>query len=368
MRIIEEEQLDFEDLMLMPQHSDMNSRSEVVLERDFKYVGNDGRHYVFRCIPIVASNMIGIGCPSMAKVLAKNKCMCALEKHCSHKQVVRLASDIKHMFISDESITYQDAMSHPWSTYVLPTIGIKEPFDMLQALYDEIHFMSLVIDVPNAYIPNAVARVKEAASRFPDAFIIAGNVVTSEQTYALLEAGAHCVKTGIGNGSCCLTRKLTNCGRPQASAVMDCANAAHNLHKYVMSDGGCKNEGHIATAFCCGADFVMSGSMFMGCDEMESEVVEKDGKKFKIAMGSSSRRAQDMMFGGMAKYRASEGREVLVPCKGPLQDVLDSIFGGLRSCGTYIGAHQLKDFNKHANFYKVRRTLNTMLAGCESIA
>jgi GMP reductase len=251
---------------------------------------------------------------------------------------------------------------------IFPTIGIKEPFGMIQKLYDALHFKGLVIDVPNAYIPNAVARVKEAAKRFPDAFIIAGNVVTSEHTYTLLEAGAHAVKVGIGNGSCCLTRKLTNCGRPQASAVIDCANAAHNLHKFIISDGGCKNEGHIATAFCCGADFVMTGSMFMGCDEMESDTIEVDGKKFKIAMGSSSKRAQDLVFGGMAKYRASEGREVLVPCKGPLQDTLDAIFGGLRSAGTYIGSHTLKDFNKHANFYRVRRTLNTLFAGNQSVA
>jgi GMP reductase len=203
---------------------------------------------------------------------------------------------------------------------------------------------------------------------FPHAFLIVGNVVTSDRTYTLLEAGATAVKVNIGAGSCCTTRKMTNCGRPQASAVIDCANAAHNVHKFVISDGGCKNEGHIATAFGCGADFVMTGSMFMGCDEMETEIIEKDGKQYKIAMGSSSKRAQDMVFGGMTKYRASEGREVLVPCKGPLQNTLDSIFGGLRSAGTYIGSHKLKDFNKHANFYKVRRTLNDVFANCKDIS
>ena len=75
-----------------------------------------------------------------------------------------------------------------------------------------------------------------------------------------------------------------------------------------------------------------------------------------------------LVFGGMNNYRASEGREVLVPCKGPLQNILNSIFGGLRSAGTYIGSHNLKDFNKHANFYRVNRTLNTLYANCESVA
>lgn len=251
---------------------------------------------------------------------------------------------------------------------VFPTIGIKEPLDILKKLDEKWKLNGIVIDVPNAYIPKAVDRVHEVANMFPHVFLVAGNVVTSERAYTLFEAGCTAAKVGIGNGSACRTRAVTNCGRPQASAVMDCSNTAHNLHKFVVSDGGCKNEGQVATAFATGADFVMSGSLFAGVDEMESSTVVCNGKEFKQYMGSSSKRAQDLVFGGMASYRASEGREVLVPAKGPLQDVLDSIFGGLRSAGTYIGSHKLKDFNKHANFYKVRRTLNTLYADCATIS
>ena len=352
MRIIEETQLDFEDLMFMPQHSDMNSRNEVKLERTFKWLGNDNLMHEFACVPIMAANMIGIGCPSMAKVLVKNKCICTMEKHYSFEQLDMLFSEV----LDGER------------KLIFPTIGIKEPFDMLQRLDEKWKINGLVIDVPNAYIPKVVDRIKEAVCLFPHAFIVVGNIVTSERAYTLLEAGAHALKVGIGNGSLCTTRKMTNCGRPQASAVIDCANAAHNLHKFIVSDGGCKTEGHIATAFGCGADFVMTSSMFNGCDEMESETIERNGQKFKVAMGSSSKRAQELVFGGMAKYRASEGREVLVPCKGPLQNILNSIFGSLRSTGTYIGSHELKDFNKHANFYKVSRTLNTLYTNYESLA
>ena len=362
MRIIEEEQLDFDDLMLMPQHSDINSRKEVCIERTFKWLGNDNLQHSFTCIPLMAANMIGIGAPAMAKVLVRNKCICTLEKHYSFEALDKLYSEVADFEKTDnvEEGTYRNLL--------FPTIGIKEPFDVLKKLDEKWHINALVIDVPNAYIPKVIERVKEAAQLFPHAFLIAGNIVTSERAYTLLEAGCHAVKVNIGAGSCCLTRKLTNCGRPQASAVIDCANAAHNLHKYIISDGGCKNEGHIVTAFALGADFVMTGSMFMGCDEMETEIIERNGKKFKIAMGSSSKRAQDLVFGGMSSYRASEGREVLVPCKGPLINTLSSIFGGLRSAGSYIGAHYLKDFNKHANFYKVSRTLNNVFANCESIA
>lgn len=362
MRIIEEEQLDFDDLMLMPQHSDMNSRNDVQLERIIRWHGNDGLDHSFKCIPLMAANMIGIGCPSIAKVLVQNKCICTMEKHFSYKQLDELMTELSYLEIKNKQCP------GAYTDLIFPTIGIKEPFDTIMQIDNKWKINGLVIDVPNAYIPKVIDRVRQAVELFPHAFIAVGNIVTSDRTYQLLEAGAQAVKINIGAGSCCLTRKLTNCGRPQASAVMDCANAAHNLHKFIISDGGCKNEGHIATAFCCGADFVMTGSMFMGCDEMETDTIEKNGKKFKVAMGSSSRRAQEMVFGGMAKYRASEGREVLVPCKGPLQTTLDSIFGGLRSCGTYIGAHQLKDFNKHANFYKVRRTLNNVFEKCENIA
>ena len=352
MRIIEEEQLDFDDLMLMPQHSDMNSRSEVKLERTFKWMANDGSQKQLTCVPLMAANMIGIGCPSIAKVLVKNKCICTMEKHYTYEQLDTLYSELND---------YERQL-------VFPTIGIKESFDIIKRLDKKWNITGVVIDVPNAYIPKVLDRLKEAVDLFPSAFIIVGNIVTSDRAYTLLEAGASAIKVNIGAGSCCLTRQLTNCGRPQASAVIDCANAAHNLHKFVISDGGCKNEGHIATAFCCGADFVMTGSMFNGCDEMESNIIEKNGKQFKIAMGSSSKLAQELVFGGMSNYRASEGREVLVPCKGPLQNILNSIFGGLRSAGTYIGSHELKDFNKHANFYKINRTLNTLYANNESIA
>lgn len=351
MRIIEEEQLDFDDLMLMPQHSDMNSRSEVKLERTFKWIANDGKQKQLTCIPLMAANMIGIGCPTVAKVLVKNKCICTMEKHYTYKQL-----DILYSELND----YERQL-------VFPTIGIKESFDTIKQLDKKYNITGLVIDVPNAYIPKILDRLKEAIDLFPSVFIVIGNVVTSDRVYTLLEAGATAIKCGLGNGSCCLTRKITNCGRSQASAVMDCANAAHNLHKFIISDGGCKNEGHIVTAFSCGADFVMTGSMFNGCDEMESEIIECNGKKFKIAMGSSSKRAQDLVFGGMSSYRASEGREILVPCKGPLQNILNSIFGGLRSAGTYIGSHELKNFNKHANFYKVNRTLNNLYANNKSI-
>ena len=182
MRIIEEEQLDFDDLMLMPQHSDMNSRAEVKLTRTIKWLGNDNIQHSFECIPIMAANMIGIGCSSIAKVLVKNKCICTMEKHYTFDQLNSLFSDLTD--------TEQQL--------IFPTIGIKESIDTLVKLDKKWKLNGIVLDVPNAYIPAALERTKLLAKIFPHAFLIVGNVVTSDRTYTLLEAGAIACKIGIG--------------------------------------------------------------------------------------------------------------------------------------------------------------------------
>lgn len=131
-----------------------------------------------------------------------------------------------------------------------------------------------------------------------------------------------------------------------------------------MCDGGVTNPGDVCKAFGCGADFVISGALFAGCDEAEGKVVEIDGKKFKQYYGMSSYLAQEKHFSGIRKYSASEGREKLVPAIGPLSRVLQEIDGGLRSACTYIGCDKMKNFSKHCTFYKVNKQVNTLFANC----
>lgn len=131
-----------------------------------------------------------------------------------------------------------------------------------------------------------------------------------------------------------------------------------------MSDGGVTNTGDICKAFGGGADFVISGSLFSGCEEADGELVEINGKKYKQYYGMSSHFAQVKHFGGIRSYSASEGREKLIPYIGTLESVLQNIDGGLKSCCTYIGCDKMKNFSRHTTFYKVHNQLNTIFANC----
>lgn len=183
----------------------------------------------------------------------------------------------------------------------------------------------------------------------------------------------------------CLTRKQTGCGRSQLSAIIECADAAHQVGGMVCADGGITCPGDIGKAFGAGADIVMIGSMFAGTDEAEGEIVEKcyasneryvhrihptlgktthdyiyETKKFKKFYGMSSTLAQEKFGNGKPSYRASEGRVTLVPYVGSVDDVVEELLGGLRSTMTYIGASRLKDIPKCCVFYKVNNQLNRM--------
>ena len=171
----------------------------------------------------------------------------------------------------------------------------------------------------------------------------------------------------IVHNSACLTRLKTGVGRPQLSTIMECADAAHQVHGYIMSDGGCNCVGDICKAFCGGADFVMTGSMFAGTDEADGEIVEIEGKKYKQYYGMSSNLAQQKHFDGIKSYRTSEGREVYIPYTGSIDNVVGDICGGLASCCTYIGSSCIKHMSKHTTFYRVNNQLNTKFANCPTL-
>ena len=173
-------------------------------------------------------------------------------------------------------------------------------------------------------------------------------------------AGADVVKVGIGPGSVCTTRLQTGVGYPQLSAVIECADAAHGLGGLIMADGGCTSPGDVAKAFGAGADFVMLGGMFAGHEESGGETKVIDGKVFKAFYGMSSKKANDEYAGGLADYKSSEGREVLIPFKGKISDTVNDILGGLRSACTYVGASTLKKLSKCTTFIRVNNTHNTI--------
>jgi GMP reductase len=195
---------------------------------------------------------------------------------------------------------------------------------------------------------------------------MAGNVVTGEMTEQLILCGADIVKVGIGPGSVCTTRKKTGVGYPQLSAVLECADAAHGLAAHVISDGGCTNPGDVAKAFGAGADFVMIGGMLAGHDECPGNLVSRNGKQCKEFYGMSSSTAMVKHSGQVAEYRASEGKAVLVPYKGPVNATCLDILGGLRSTCTYVGAEYLKELSRRTTFIRVTQQTNEIFAAHES--
>jgi GMP reductase len=214
------------------------------------------------------------------------------------------------------------------------------------------------IDVANGYTEGFINLVKKVRGNYPHLTIMAGNVVTGDMTEELILAGADIVKVGIGPGSVCTTRKMTGVGYPQLSAIIECADAAHGLGGQICADGGCSVPGDLAKAFGGGADFIMLGGMLAGHDECAGDLVERDGRKFKTFYGMSSRTAMEKYAGGVARYRASEGKEVLVDYRGPVADTLQDILGGVRSACTYVGAHKLKELTKRTTFIRVTQQLN----------
>ena len=336
MRIENEVKLGFKDVMIRPKRSTLKSRSQVSLERNFSFVNSKKK---WSGVPIIAANMDTVGTFEMAAALAKHNIITAIHKHYTLEDWCEFLKD------QDDSIF----------DYIALSTGIgksdEEKIQQIVTAHPKINF--LCIDVANGYSEHFVDFVKKIRHQFLEKTIIAGNVVTGEMVEELILAGADIIKVGIGPGSVCTTRIKTGVGYPQLSAIIECADAAHGLGGHIISDGGCKIPGDVAKAFGGGADFVMLGGMFAGHEESGGEMVEENGKKFKLFYGMSSQTAMDKHSGGVAEYRASEGKTVKVSFKGNVSETVKDILGGVRSTCTYVGASQLRELSKRTTFIRV---------------
>lgn len=348
MKIEDDIKLDFSDVLIRPKRSTLESRSKVSLHRTFKFKTHSGQA-VWTGVPIMASNMDTIGTFSMVNALQRHDALCAVHKY----------------YTPDEWDTEMSGWlrSNSGQCGVVYTMGMGDANSNMNELQkarrilDAHRYIQFIcLDVANGYTEKFVQYVEFIRKTFPNHVLIAGNVVTREMTEALILAGANIVKIGIGPGSVCTTRKVAGVGYPQLSCIMECADAAHGLGGYVLSDGGCTCPGDVAKAFGAGADFVMVGGLFAGTDEAAGETTE-DGKVF---YGMSSAEAMNKHSGGVATYRAAEGKSVVVPCVGSVDGVMQQILGGVRSACTYVGAARLKDLPKCTTFIRVNRQLNTV--------
>jgi GMP reductase len=371
MRLEEDIKLDYKDVLIRPKRSTLHSRKQVKLNRKFQFRHYDHDiaeplpdEYHYMGIPIMASNMDGVGTFRMADKLAEGEMFTCLVKTFSAEELIEY-------FNSDIGLerTENVAMS----------IGTGESdYNKLLKVKKECDYRLkyVCMDIANGYSDHFAQHVRKVRDDFPDLVIIAGNVVTREMTEELILAGADIVKVGIGPGSVCTTRIQTGVGYPQLSAVIECADAAHGLGGHIIADGGCTCPGDVAKAFAAGADFVMLGGMLAGHDEGGGEVITRkyitdefqdDGRtrKFKEKhfvqfYGMSSESANDKHFGGLKNYRSSEGRTVLVPYRGPVARTVQEILGGVRSACTYTGALKLKQLSKCATFIRCSQTHNSV--------
>ena len=194
----------------------------------------------------------------------------------------------------------------------------------------------LVLDSAHGHSANIMNAVKKVKAKFPDAQLIAGNVATPEATEALIQAGADCVKVGIGPGSICTTRVVAGIGVPQLTAVLSCAEMAEKYGVSVIADGGIKYSGDIVKAIAAGARVVMMGSMLAGCEEAPGETEVYQGRQFKVyrgmgSIGAMQKGSKDRYFQENNKKLVPEGVEGRVPFKGPLSETVYQMMGGLRS-------------------------------------
>lgn len=359
-KIINETKLDFDDVLIRPKRSTLKSRSEVDLIRTFIFTNSPRQ---LKCVPIIVANMDTVGTISMGKSLSIHQAITCLHKHYDEDMLVNL-------FINPTDLIWYS------------TGTSKKDIEKLERIFNTIkasqgYIPNVCLDVANGYTEQFVKTALHIRKLFPEIILMAGNVVTPEMVEELIIHGkVDIVKVGIGSGSVCTTRLKTGVGYPQLSAVMECADAAHGLGGHICSDGGCKVVGDVCKAFGGNSDFVMLGSIFAGCDECEGEWKyeyktslgawqpvdpKNDNPRRKVSLkyyGMSSKDAMDKHHDGVAQYRTAEGKSVIVPYKGLASEIIQDIYGGLRSACTYIGANKIKDFGKKTTFIQVNNTHN----------
>ena len=362
MRIESDLKLDYSDVLLRPKRSTLGSRKDVSLERIYKFRNSE---QTYHGVPIMAANMDGVATFEMADTLAKQGLFTCLVKTYSTKQLINFfdCADTEQRILRSNNVAYSMGITDK---------DYQKFLSVMEQTDGNIKYVC--VDVANGYTRFFSKYIAKLRQQFKDIVIIAGNVVTGDQTQELILSGADIIKVGIGPGSVCTTRIQTGVGYPQLSAVIECADAAHGLGGHVIADGGCTSPGDVAKAFAAGADFVMLGGMLAGHDEGGGEVITKtyrtdeldancvdyvhEEKHFVQFYGMSSDAANKKHFGGLKDYRSSEGREVLVPYRGKVAGTVQDVLGGLRSTCTYVGAPTLKQLSKCATFVRATNQYN----------
>lgn len=322
----------FKDVLIVPKNSTLSSRKDVDIigKYNFRY------GQIWEGVPIMVANMDTTGTFEIAEVLSKYKVLTVLHKHYTEEEIINWS--MKNLNILE---------------YVSLSTGTSQnDINKIKNIINKIpEFKWICLDIANGYCSHFLDIIKNLRKDFPNKIIMAGNVVTPERTIEVLNAGADLVKNGIGGGSVCITRNKTGIGYPQLSVCLENnKDSIHVDYPCLISDGGCKEPSDIVKAFAGGADFVMAGGMFSGHNESGGDIIEENGLKYKLFYGMSSDTAMNKHNNGVAEYRTSEGITIKVLCKGPVENTIKDILGGIRSACTYTNSKNIKELYKNSEF------------------
>lgn len=313
------EALCFDDILLVPQQSKINSRKDINLTMSAGGLTLN--------LPVIAAPMDTVCNDDMASTIAEYGGLGVIHRYQSISDQVAMVNKVKLN-----------------NKIVFGSVGINDNYmadvdKLISAGAD-----GICIDVANGHNYRTIEAVKNIKSSY-DTHIMTGNVATLQGFIELAEAGANSVRVGIGGGSMCTTRIVTGHGIPTLQSIIDVAKSYH-IDCATIADGGIRNSGDMIKAFAVGADFVMVGSMLAGTTESPGEIINNK----KVFRGMASTSAQQDARG---KVSVVEGAETMITYKGSVKNILDSISGGLRSGCSYSGISNLRDLSLYAQLVKI---------------
>lgn len=332
-----EESLTFDDLLIKPSFSSISLK-----EVDLDLRLNDR---LTLQIPVFSAGMDTVTEYEMARSMILAGGCGPLHKNLTVDRCVEMIAKLHEEFGDDKPIA------------ACVGVGIEEK-DLARMV--EAGMNVAIVDSAHAHTKTVGELVKLISSRFPEVYLIAGNIVTEEGAEWLISNGADAVKVGIGPGSICTTRKVTGIGRGQATSVTEVADYCKSRGVLVIADGGIRSPDEIMKAIACGADAVMLGYLFAGCEECPGEILNIDGKQYKMYRGMGSLSA--MKAGSASRYGKEgvenfkwipEGVESYVPYQGSVKDKLHNIKWSLKSAFGYVGASNISEAQSKSNLVKI---------------
>ncbi len=347
------EALTFDDVLLVPAFSDILPAEVSLQTRLTEKIGLN--------IPVLSAAMDTVTGERMAIAMALHGGLGILHKNMTIAEQAATVRKIKSYKFEKDN--YPDAVTDEVNNLLVgAAVGVSEDLMARVSALFEAGVDIITLDSAHGHSIRVIEAVRRVKKAFPSLDIIAGNIVTARAALDLVEAGADAVKIGVGPGAICTTRVVAGVGVPQITAVMEIYKALRNYKTGIIADGGIKQSGDIAKAIGAGAHAVMIGGLLAGTDEALGELIEIDGKKYKIyeGMGSMSamkRGSKDRYFQAdrSAKKLVPEGIEAMTPYKGAVSDVLFQLMGGLRAGMGYCGAKHIEALRHEARFVKISR-------------